>query len=301
MTLSATPAAGSVFSGWSGDADCEDGTVTLDADTSCTATFTLVNHTVTADSVANGSISPSSRLVSHGSTTTFTVTPDAGYHIASASGCNGSLLGGTYTTGAVTADCTVTASFTNAAPTVPALTAPADQTEVTTLTPELGALSTDADGDSINYLYEVSATSDFGSLVAYSSGEPGAWTVDVPLSDNTTYWWRVRATDGTAISADMSTARFFVNQGNDAPTAPAVSAPADTATVSTLTPALSVTNASDLDQDALTYDFQVSLVSDFTTTVGQHDRHDRRRERQHVLDHGSALREHALLLAEQGS
>src|SRR5438034_818013 len=34
-----------------------------------------------------------------------------GYHIASVTGCSGSLVGNTYTTGAITADCTVTASF----------------------------------------------------------------------------------------------------------------------------------------------------------------------------------------------
>ncbi len=46
MTLSACPSRGGViFSGWSGDADCADGIVTLSADKSCTATFTQCNPT----------------------------------------------------------------------------------------------------------------------------------------------------------------------------------------------------------------------------------------------------------------
>ena len=39
VTLLPTPGATYVFGGWSGDADCADGTVTMDADTTCTAAF----------------------------------------------------------------------------------------------------------------------------------------------------------------------------------------------------------------------------------------------------------------------
>lgn len=41
ITLTATPNTGSAFSGWSGDADCEDGTITLNGNVACSADFSL--------------------------------------------------------------------------------------------------------------------------------------------------------------------------------------------------------------------------------------------------------------------
>ena len=69
------------------------------------------NRTFTVSTIAgtNGSISPATQTVIQGHTASFTITPGLGGYTASASGCGGSLVGNIYTTGAITADCTVTA------------------------------------------------------------------------------------------------------------------------------------------------------------------------------------------------
>jgi outer membrane protein assembly factor BamB len=104
-----------------------------------------LTHTVTPTAGANGTIAPSTpQTVNDGSTTAFTITPDAHYRIADVTGCGGSLDGSTYTTGAITADCTVNATF---------------EIQTHTVTPEAGdngSLSPDTpqtvnDGDTIAF------------------------------------------------------------------------------------------------------------------------------------------------------
>ncbi|MHB8835966.1 MAG: InlB B-repeat-containing protein [Candidatus Methylomirabilia bacterium] len=69
-------------------------------------------YIVTPLAVANGSLTPSAaQTVEEGQTVAFVVTPDAGYHVAGVTGCGGTLAGGTYSTGPITEDCTVAASF----------------------------------------------------------------------------------------------------------------------------------------------------------------------------------------------
>jgi len=70
------------------------------------------SYTVTPSAGANGSISPNTpQTVSSGATTQFTVTPNAGYTTSVGGTCGGNLVGTTYTTSAITADCTVAATF----------------------------------------------------------------------------------------------------------------------------------------------------------------------------------------------
>jgi hypothetical protein len=67
---------------------------------------------VTPVIVGNGVSNPAGpQIVPAGGTTAFTLSPGVGQRLASAGGCNGSLVGNVYTTGAVFAHCSVTFQF----------------------------------------------------------------------------------------------------------------------------------------------------------------------------------------------
>lgn len=73
---------------------------------------------------SNGSISPAAtQTINEGDSTSFTITPDPGYTIASVNGtCGGNLDGTTYTTSAISTNCSVVANFSMQAPSAPSLT-----------------------------------------------------------------------------------------------------------------------------------------------------------------------------------
>lgn len=74
--------------------------------------------TVTVTTSDGGSASPGTQTVTEGNTLAITLTANDGFELTSASGCSGELSGNTFTTGAITADCTVNASFEEAEPAV---------------------------------------------------------------------------------------------------------------------------------------------------------------------------------------
>jgi len=111
-----TPDTGYQISSVSGCGGSLDGntytTSPITADCTVSATFAIATFTVTPNPGANGSITPSTpQTVNYNDTMVFTVTPDNGYRIETVTGCGGSLIGDIFTTGPVTNDCTVTATF----------------------------------------------------------------------------------------------------------------------------------------------------------------------------------------------
>ncbi len=86
------------------------------SDCTLTALFSAPTYKITASTGAGGTITPTSTLVAQGASTTFVIAPQTGYAIAdvTATGCTGTLNGTTYSTGAITADCTLNVTFVEA-------------------------------------------------------------------------------------------------------------------------------------------------------------------------------------------
>ncbi len=157
-------------------------------------------------------------------------------------------------------------------PSPPLIVSPAEGQDVTVLSPVLTIdNSTDPDGDTLTYDFEVFSDLQLTDRVAAAHGmaegvDTTAWSVTGDLDDNTLYYWRVRSCDYAA-SSIWTYGTFFVNTANEAPGVFNISRPADGSYVDTLTPVLEVTNSSDVDQNVLTYKFEVYVHSDLTGLV----------------------------------
>lgn len=118
VNLTATPAVSSTFTGWTGDADCADGSVTMNSAVNCTATFTLKTFTVTFANDGNGTVtgvSPQTPINYGASATAVTAVPNSGFHFVNWTGTGGFVTStaNPLTVTNVTADMTITANFSN--------------------------------------------------------------------------------------------------------------------------------------------------------------------------------------------
>ncbi len=80
-------------------------------DCTITATFTVDGHPVGTSTTTGGRVEPNTAWVEYGNHARFTLIPDTGYHVDSVTGCDGQLAEDIYTTGIITANCTVSVTF----------------------------------------------------------------------------------------------------------------------------------------------------------------------------------------------
>ncbi|CAN7322003.1 hypothetical protein [Rhizobacter sp. LjRoot28] len=173
-----------------------------------------------------------------------------------------------------------------AGPLVPAIVSPALGAQVTTLRPMLSAqASTHPQDPTLRLQFELYGDEAMTQLVASAAvdkapmspgdgagtvAQPTQWLVPADLADNTRYWWRVRATDGTSASPWVQS-MLFVNLHNDAPDRFNLTSPVPSGQVAEPQPLLSWSNAVDKDGDTVSYGVRVWGDSALTQAVASID------------------------------
>jgi hypothetical protein len=154
----------------------------------------------------------------------------------------------------------------NDPPTPPMADEPPAGDTVDTPTPILTVSnSTDPEGDSLSYFFEVWNDQKSGLVVASpqvpeEDGGTTSWEVSTELDENTHYFWRSRSFDGNDYAPWMDWADFSTAAPNSAPSIPALYLPNDGDTMLGTAHTLVIYNSSDEDGDTLTY--EIKLCSD---------------------------------------
>ncbi|WP_143074145.1 hypothetical protein [Roseateles sp. YR242] len=167
-------------------------------------------------------------------------------------------------------------------PGTPTVDAPVSGAQVTKLRPTLSVMASSQSQDpTVQLQFELyrdeAMTQLVDSAFVAKAGAIGgieqatAWQPTVQLDDNTRYWWRARGFDGKQTYSPWVSAYFFVNLYNDPPESFNLTSPAPAAEVGTLQPALSWTNSSDRDGDAITYVVTVYSDAGLTERVAVSD------------------------------
>ncbi|MBN1906202.1 MAG: hypothetical protein JW927_14010, partial [Deltaproteobacteria bacterium] len=162
----------------------------------------------------------------------------------------------------------VTVRFTviPAPPTAPGVNSPADGSETKDNPPDISINNSDSIAGDVTYDFELATDQAFITIVAddYDIPEGDTITVwalserfpDLDLEENRRYYWRAKAYDGITESGWVE-ASFIVNEFDEAPSRPGLSAPGNNTKVSSLKPVLEITNSKDPDNDNITYSFEI--------------------------------------------
>ncbi|MBW2031292.1 MAG: calcium-binding protein, partial [Deltaproteobacteria bacterium] len=150
---------------------------------------------------------------------------------------------------------------------------PADGAEVFSLTPLLEVSnSADVDDGPVTYTFQVYSDAALTDMVASSGSVPGtgtgttSWVVDVPLEDNSTYYWKVIATDSEGAQTETEVALFHTNTQARPLQPPVISAPAVGAQVQGLEVDLVLNNT---ESTAVNYYFELDTADTFDSPSKQ--------------------------------
>ena len=217
VTLTAIPNAGYHFTNWGGDLSgtTNPATITINGNKSVTANFAINTYTITAGAGTDGTISPSGSVsVNSGDSQKFTVTANPEYSL------NQVLVDGaavtlaadsSYTFTNVTANHTITASFTNTS--LGTLISPTEGTEIGSSETFTWSAGTDV----INYqLYLGTAIGKY-DLTLINTTSTSTTVNNLPLLGQTIYaqlWTQL--TNGTWVS---EVPKSYLSTGNRRPTA----------------------------------------------------------------------------------
>lgn len=160
----------------------------------------------------------------------------------------------------------------NEAPTVPALTAPADNKLCVDNTVNFQwNASTDINKDAVTYKIEVAKDNTFSQII--KTADVLVNNTSIELEKNTAYYWRVKATDSKGLASTFSSTFKLYTSGeavvNHLPFAPEVVEPAINTVLNTTTATLKW-DASDVDTaDVLTYDVYFGTANPPTQKIGE--------------------------------
>ena len=116
VTLTATPATGYSFTGWSGDltGTTNPATITMTGDKTVTATFAINTYTISV-TATNGSAVADKASYAYGEAAHVTLTPNTGYVLSTVvdngADVTGQVAGGVYTIASMTANHTIVVTF----------------------------------------------------------------------------------------------------------------------------------------------------------------------------------------------
>ncbi|CAD7377064.1 hypothetical protein [Xanthomonas arboricola] len=114
----------------------------------------------------------------------------------------------------------------------------------------------------VNYVFEIDAVETFNSSarqispsLAAGAGGQTSWTA-TNLVENTRYYWRARAVVGQ-VSSQWVQGEFVLDAQNTAPSIPVLEHPGDGAWITSAYPTFSVYPSQDLEEEAISYTFEL--------------------------------------------